>query len=539
MFRKLRDVTDRMRGVRSAATSTRPRTMTEEQEQPGFTRQARIRLGTTLNAKYRLDRLLGVGGMASVYEATHRNGNKVAVKMLHGPLSVDPDIRRRFLREGYVANKVSHPGAVQVTDDCEAEDGSAFLVMELLLGESLDIRWGRCERRMPVRDVLAITHELLDTLGSAHTHGIVHRDIKPANVFLTTEGKIKVLDFGIARLLEVTQGHAHTHTGRAVGTPAFMPPEQALGKTREIDGQTDLWAVGATMFTLLSGHDVHQAENVSEQLVFAATKPSRSLSVVAPEVAPEVVAVVDRAISFAKSARWADARAMREAVAEAHQAVFGEPIASSVAQLRVGDELGPIHSSSPRAFAPTVRSTRPPPMGNSSSSSTEPSTELRASQLGSGHPTTGGGAFSVEGGSASVSNGTLASLMGSRRRSLGFVGAAAAAILVSASFVSYRAATSSSLAPAFLATGSQGTDELATAMPIGLESPALAEPRPEPVETSGARATASQPQVAPVAAPPPAVTSAVAKGKKPPPLTPVSSASATAAQGGVVVTVPY
>jgi serine/threonine-protein kinase len=507
--------------------------MNDPQEEPRFARQARVRLGTTLNAKYRLDRLLGVGGMASVYAATHRNGNQVAVKLLHAPLSVDPDIRRRFLREGYVANKVSHSGAVRVIDDCEAEDGTAFLVMELLSGESLDIRWTRFDRRMLPREVLAITHELLDTLGSAHTNGIVHRDIKPANLFLTTDGDLKVLDFGIARLLEATQGHAQTHTGRAVGTPAFMPPEQALGKSRDIDGQTDLWAVGATMFTLLSGHDVHQAENVSEQLVFAATKPSRSLAEVAPEIAAPVVRVVDRAISFTKSARWADARAMRDAVAEAHEAAFGEPIATSVEQLRVADDLGPVRSASPRAFAPTVRSTPPP----ASENSTEPSTELRASQLGSGHPTTGGGAFSIEGPSASQAHGTLATFVSARRRSLGLgVAATTVAIIASASLFGYRSG-SPPLRDAVLPTsGSHAAYDLATAMPIGLESPAFAEPKPELAVVPSAGVPPPSTVVVASTPTPPGVTP---KKVRPTPPAPVTSASATAAQGGVVVTVPY
>jgi serine/threonine-protein kinase len=509
--------------------------MTEEQEQPATTRQARARLGTTLNAKYRLDRLLGVGGMASVYAATHRNGNRVAVKMLHGPLSLDADVRRRFLREGYVANKVSHSGAVQVTDDCEAEDGTAFLVMELLEGESLDIRWSRFERRMLPREVLAITYELLDVLGSAHSHGIVHRDIKPANVFLTMEGRVKVLDFGIARLLEVTQGHAHTHTGRAVGTPAFMPPEQALGKTRDIDGQTDLWAVGATMFTLMSGQDVHQAENVSEQLVFAATKPSRSLSVVSPEIAPEIARVVDRAISFTKSDRWADAREMRDAVAAAHEAVFGEPLAVSLANLKAEDDLGPVRSASPRAFAPTVRST--PPMA--SGSSTVPSTELRASQLGAGHPTTGGGAFSVERPTPGATHGTFGSFLGSRRRSLGLgIVATAAAVIVSASLYGHRS-SSSTRDPGLLTSGSPGTDELATAMPVGLESPALRETLPENAPAPSARVAAPATGAAPTAPTAPTQLGPNAPKSRATTPPPVTSASAAAAQGGVVVTVPY
>ena len=112
--------------------------------EPVIEQRARARIGTTLNGKYRLDRLLGVGGMASVYAATHRNNKRVAIKVLHPELSVHAGLRTRFLREGYVANAVEHPGAVAVLDDDVAEDGAAFLVMELLEGETLD---EACERQ--------------------------------------------------------------------------------------------------------------------------------------------------------------------------------------------------------------------------------------------------------------------------------------------------------------------------------------------------------------------------------------------------------
>jgi serine/threonine protein kinase len=536
--------------------------MTEKQE-PSSPRHARLRLGTTLNAKYRLDRLLGVGGMASVYAATHRNGSRVAVKMLHGPLSLDADIRRRFLREGYVANKVDHPGAVQVIDDDEAEDGTAFLVMELLKGESLDVRWDRQSRRMPVAEVLAITYELLDTLSAAHANGIVHRDIKPANLFLSTDGKLKVLDFGIARLLEVTSGHAHTHTGRAVGTPAFMPPEQALGKTRDIDGQTDLWAVGATMFTLISGCDVHEAENVSEQLIFAATKPARSLAVVAPEVPPAVIQVVDRALSFERSGRWSDARAMRDALAEAHRLAWGQSIAESILLLgsplaepeeSSSDSLGPIGSESPRAFAPTVASTHEPSTGEqisartkrpseapaSGAKATVPSTKVQPSLRG--QPTTGGGSFSVERGPTSLALHTLVSPMAVRKRWLGIgVGGAVTAVLVAVSFYGYDAPKRTVLAPTSPISNGRASDEV-TAIPIRLPEAPSSVPVPVP-ETMPALATPSLPK----SAPPHAVAATSGSPtivKSAEPVRPragadAPAASATAAQGGVVVTVPY
>src|SRR5450755_1151386 len=139
--------------------------------------RARARIGTTLNGKYRLDRLLGVGGMASVYAATHRNNKRVAVKMLHTELSVLEEVRTRFMREGYVANTVEHPGAVAVLDDESAEDGAAaFLVMELLEGETLAEACDRQGGKLPARAVMGVAYQVLEVLAAADAKGIVHRD---------------------------------------------------------------------------------------------------------------------------------------------------------------------------------------------------------------------------------------------------------------------------------------------------------------------------------------------------------------------------
>src|ERR1700722_6780114 len=149
------------------------------------TQRAYARIGQVLRDKWRLDQLLGMGGMAAVYAATHRNGKRVAIKMLHANLAIGGDPLKRFLREGYVANKVNHPDAVSVLDDDTAEDGSVFVVMELLEGETLERRWERAEQRMPANEVILLADQVLDVLAAAHAHDIVHRDIKPENIFLT------------------------------------------------------------------------------------------------------------------------------------------------------------------------------------------------------------------------------------------------------------------------------------------------------------------------------------------------------------------
>jgi tRNA A-37 threonylcarbamoyl transferase component Bud32 len=274
------------------------------------------RIGTTLKDKWRIDGLLGTGGMATVYAATHRNGKRVAIKLLHPEIGRQAAMRERFVREGYLANRVG-PGAVTVDDDDVTDDGAAFLVMELLDGETLEARRERSPNGcLPVADAAIAVNQVLATLAVAHAQGIVHRDLKPENMFVTREGAVKILDFGIARLRDGASKSV-TASGTPLGTPAYLPPEQARGASSEIDARTDLWAIGATLFSLLSGRCVHEAENVNLLLLAAMTEPAPPLLSVAPDVPAAVAAVVDRALQTAREARWSDAAAMREALARA------------------------------------------------------------------------------------------------------------------------------------------------------------------------------------------------------------------------------
>src|SRR5580658_1513651 len=195
--------------------------------------RAQARVGSTLREKWRLDVLLGVGGMAAVYAATHRNGSRVAVKILHPGMSTNAFVRERFMWEGYAANAVGHEGAVKVIDDDEAEDGSLFLVTELLDGETLEERRVRMGGRLVQQEVLLVADHVLDVRVAAHAKGIVHRDLKPENVFLTRTGQIKVLDFGLARLRQLSTSTNLTEAGGMVGTPAYMAPEHARGLSEE------------------------------------------------------------------------------------------------------------------------------------------------------------------------------------------------------------------------------------------------------------------------------------------------------------------
>jgi serine/threonine protein kinase len=319
--------------------------------------RAKQRIGTVLKDKWRLDALLGVGGTAAVYAGTHRNGKVAAVKVLRPELAGNEEIGTRFLREGYVANKINHRGVVEVIDDDRADDGSVFLVMELLQGTSLE-NYSRGGERLPIAESLRVVDELLDVLTRAHPLGIVHRDIKPANIFLTTAGQVKVLDFGIARLVE-SADHAHTQTGTAIGTPGYMPPEQARGRWNLVDGRTDLWAAGATLFALLAGHRPRRAETVQEELLLAMTQPIPSIGVAVPSLHPALIAFVDKSISFEMDARFPDAASMKAALEEV-RAQLREGNPASVGGWDTGREVFNGHSYPPPAPS------RPSLSGNSS-----------------------------------------------------------------------------------------------------------------------------------------------------------------------------
>ncbi len=187
------------------------------------------------------------------------------------------------------------------------EDGAPFLVMELLEGASLAEHAGR-PGGVAVGEVLRLVDELLDVLAAAHAQGIVHRDVKPDNLFVTRDGRLKVLDFGIARM----KHGMHTRAGAMLGTTPYMAPEQILGQ--DIDARVDVFAVGATMFRLLARRRLHEAESEPALLIKMATLPAPSLASVAPGVPREIAAVVDRALAFDREGRYPDAEAMQRDV---------------------------------------------------------------------------------------------------------------------------------------------------------------------------------------------------------------------------------
>src|ERR1041384_3508743 len=164
-------------------------------EEDPIVAHCRQRVGQLISGKWRLDALIGVGGMAAVYMATHRNGSIGAIKLLHEEVAAIAEVRERFLREAYIANKVGHPGTVKVLDDDTDETGTPYLVMELLQGESVEAKAERAGGRLSIKETLDIVDQTLAVLEAAHKQAIIHRDLKPENLFFTRGGQLKVLDF--------------------------------------------------------------------------------------------------------------------------------------------------------------------------------------------------------------------------------------------------------------------------------------------------------------------------------------------------------
>ncbi len=269
-------------------------------------------MGHVIGGRWTLERLLGRGATAAVYRAQDGSGRLAAVKVLFSHMASDPEVRRRFAQEVRVVSGMSHPGIVRIVDHDVADPEEPYIAFEHLAGETLA---SRAEREpLSIRELLDVADQVLDALSVAHDQQVVHRDLKPENVFLASDGGVKILDFGVARVGAPECTAVGTQLGMAIGTVAYMAPEQALGKHQSVDARTDLFSLGAMLFRLLSGQPVHRASTVGEALQLTSTKPARSLAEACPELPSELVAIVDMSLAFSQEARYPDARAMQQDV---------------------------------------------------------------------------------------------------------------------------------------------------------------------------------------------------------------------------------
>jgi serine/threonine-protein kinase len=242
--------------------------------------------------RYELEELCGSGGMSSVFRAHDRLLDRyVAIKLLHDRFADDDETVARFRREARTVAQLSHPHVVTVIDRGE-ENGRQFIVFEYVDGENLKELVGRAGR-LPVRRALELAVAIAEGLAFAHAHGLVHRDVKPQNVLLSSEGEIKVTDFGIARSLDVE--HGVTQTGTVLGTSNYIAPEQARGQP--VTPLTDVYALGVVLWELLAGEVPFPGENFVAVALRHINEPPPSLVALRPEVSPRLAAAVARALA--------------------------------------------------------------------------------------------------------------------------------------------------------------------------------------------------------------------------------------------------
>jgi serine/threonine-protein kinase len=265
--------------------------------------------GQTLDGRYSISRLLGKGGMGSVYQGQHTViGKQVAVKFLRGEFANSEEMVKRFYREAQAAAAIGHRNIIDVMDVGVSAQGEPFLVMEYLEGESLSSMISRTGP-LDLAAACGILEPVLQALAAAHEKGIVHRDLKPENVFLVKQQSgtpiVKLIDFGISKITKVGDHTRLTQTGSLLGTPAYMAPEQAKGL--EVDARTDIHAVGVLLYEMLTGELPYVGDNYNTLLLAVMTEPPRPPIVVNPGFPAEAEELVLRFLAKEPEGRPADA----------------------------------------------------------------------------------------------------------------------------------------------------------------------------------------------------------------------------------------
>lgn len=295
-------------------------------------------VGVLVEGKYLVRSILGRGGMATVYEAEQTSiGRSVALKVLHladtrpGGTSL-----KRFLREAKVAAQLPHPAICQVFDFGSLPDGSPYICMEKLEGESLSERLRR-EGPLKVSHALDLACQVLPALGFAHKRNVLHRDVKPENIFLAKVGTtgsvvVKVLDFGLSKVMSDTAAPDNdptqlTRMGVTMGTPFYMAPEQALGD-RDLDPRVDVWAVGVTLYECLTNVRPFNGETNYDLMRAIVTSPPRPLGDVRSDLPPGLEEVVHKALAKRRDARYPSAGALQRELLAILKTVVGGDDAS-------------------------------------------------------------------------------------------------------------------------------------------------------------------------------------------------------------------
>jgi serine/threonine protein kinase len=330
------------------------RTTSQSSVPPSSAQSGLLQVGDVLDGRYRILGSLGSGGMGCVYRAEHIAIRRaVAIKLLHTEMEGVEEVQRRFEREAFATGRVDHPNCVQVSDFGQLDDGTLYMVLELLDGTLLlDLLTE--QKRLPWRRALHIARHILGALAHAHEAGIVHRDIKPENVILVEQGEdpdfAKILDFGIAKVFDGLADRAAapqlTQVGVTVGTPTYMSPEQALGQP--VDGRADLYALSVMLFEMLTGVPPFEAADLFGLLTMHTTAAAPRIAELVPEVCvpAELEVLIQDGLAKKPEDRIPSAR---EAIARVDAILGADP--GAVAPSRAG-------ASRSRRF-PVRRSARP------------------------------------------------------------------------------------------------------------------------------------------------------------------------------------
>lgn len=259
-----------------------------------------LEVGSVIQGKYRITRLIGRGGMGAVYEGENvLIARRVAIKVLHGDLKVQPEAIERFEREAQAAGRIGNDHILEVLDLGDLPNGERFMVMEFLAGESLEDRLDRFTM-LSAREAVPLVRQLLLGLGAAHDKGIIHRDLKPENVFILREKAgqqdfVKIIDFGISKFTATTDLKV-TATGAVMGTPYYMSPEQAKG-SKQIDTRSDLYAVGVILYRCVTGQVPFKGENFNEVLFNVVLSQAVHPRELAPALEPGFENIIARAMA--------------------------------------------------------------------------------------------------------------------------------------------------------------------------------------------------------------------------------------------------
>ena len=272
-------------------------------------------IGATLKGRYRIEELLGQGGMSAVYKASDPNLKRVvAVKLIHAHLAGNAQFVTRFEEEAAAVAKLRHPNIVQVYD-FDHDDETYYMILEFVPGETLNDRLKRLNqagRQLSLAEALQVLSQVCDAVDYAHKRGLVHRDIKPANIMLDVQGHAILMDFGIVKIVG---GEKHTSTGAVLGTALYMSPEQIQGVVTE--PRSDIYSLGVTLFEMLSGNPPFQADSVMTIMMMHLNDPVPDLNDIRPGVPADIMAIIQKAMAKKPQDRFQTAAEMAQALRQA------------------------------------------------------------------------------------------------------------------------------------------------------------------------------------------------------------------------------